>query len=62
MAMSTRTCRDCGNLLAQSARGCPHCACNIEAEEMIDRFIWRRVVPCVIVAAVAIVALAYLLR
>jgi len=62
MAMSTRTCRDCGNVLAQNARGCPRCAYNIEAEDMIERFIWRRFVPCVIVAAVAVLALAYLLR
>jgi hypothetical protein len=60
--MSTRTCRDCGNVLKESARGCPRCARNIEAENMIDRFIWRRFVPCVILVAVAVVALVYFLR
>jgi hypothetical protein len=60
--MSTRTCRDCGNVLAQSARGCPTCACNLEAEGMIDRFIWRRVAPIVVVVVFAVLALAYLWR
>ena len=62
MAMSTKTCRDCGNELEQNARGCPRCAMNMEAENMIDRLIWRRFVPGVILMAFAIVALAYLLR
>jgi len=62
MAMSTKTCRDCGNVLEQNARGCPHCAMNMEAENMIDRFIWRRFVPCIILMAFAIVALVYFLR
>jgi predicted amidophosphoribosyltransferase len=62
MAMSTKTCRDCGNELEQNARGCPRCAMNMEAENMIDRLIWRRFVPGVILMAFAIVALVYLLR
>jgi RNA polymerase subunit RPABC4/transcription elongation factor Spt4 len=45
MAMSTKTCRDCGNVLEQAARGCPRCALNFDAENKIDRFIWRRFVP-----------------
>jgi len=60
--MSTRTCRDCGNELEPKARGCPRCARNIEAENMIDRFIWRRFVPCVMVIALAVIALVYFLR
>jgi hypothetical protein len=60
--MSTKTCRDCGNVLEPNARGCPRCAMNVEAENMIDRFIWRRLVPAVILVAFAIVALVYLLR
>ena len=60
--MSTKTCRDCGNELEQNARGCPRCAMNMEAENMIDRLIWRRFVPGVILMAFAIVALVYLLR
>jgi len=55
-------CRDCGNQLEQTARGCPRCARNIEAEDMIDRFIWRRFVPSVIAAAFVVVALVYFLR
>lgn len=60
--MSKKTCRDCGNVLEQSARGCPRCAMNMEAEDMIDRLIWRRFVPGVIVVAFVVVALVYLLR
>jgi hypothetical protein len=60
--MNTKTCRDCGNVLEQTARGCPRCAMNMEAEKMIDRFIWRRFVPCIIVVALAVVVLVYLLR
>jgi len=62
MAMFTKTCRDCGNVLEQDARGCPQCAMNMEAENMIDRFIWRRLVPSVIVVAFVVVALVYFLR
>jgi len=29
---------------------------------MIDRFIWRRFVPCVMVIALAVIALVYFLR
>jgi hypothetical protein len=60
--MTTKPCRDCGNVLEQSARGCPRCAMNMEAERLIDRFIWLRVVPCLIVLAFGIVALVYFLR
>jgi hypothetical protein len=60
--MSTMTCRDCGNLLEQNARGCPRCALNLEAENMIDRFICRRVVPGVILIALLLLAWVYLLR
>jgi predicted amidophosphoribosyltransferase len=62
MAMSTRTCRDCGNVLEQDARGCPQCALNLEAENMIEQFIWRRLVPGVILVAFAVVAVVYFLR
>lgn len=43
-----KACRDCGNELDANARGCPRCALNTEAEQMIDRFIWRRLVPLLI--------------
>ena len=55
-------CRDCGNQLEQTARGCPRCARNIEAEDMIDRFICRRFVPSVIAVTFVVVALIYFLR
>ncbi|HJY28658.1 MAG TPA: hypothetical protein VJ306_11565 [Pyrinomonadaceae bacterium] len=44
-----KPCRDCGYELTTNARGCPGCARNVEAEEMIDRFIWRRLVPLLII-------------
>jgi predicted amidophosphoribosyltransferase len=62
MAMSTKTCRDCGNVLEQAARGCPRCALNFDTENKIDRFIWRRFVPFVIVLAFVVVALVYFSR
>jgi hypothetical protein len=58
--MSTKTCRDCGNVLKQSARGCPRCAMNFEAENMIERVFWS-IVPGVILVILGIIAL-YLLR
>jgi predicted amidophosphoribosyltransferase len=62
MAMSTKTCRDCSNVLEQAARGCPRCALNFDAENKIDRFIWLRFVPFVIVLAFVVVALVYFSR
>ena len=61
--MSTLSCRDCGYSLAPDARGCPQCALNLEAENMIDRVVWRRIVPVsVIVLLTATGILIYLLR
>jgi len=60
--MSTKTCRDCGNVLEQDARGCPRCAMNFEAENMIDRFIWLRILPGLVIIVLAIIALLYYLR
>ena len=61
--MTTVSCRDCGLALPPAARGCPRCALNLEAESMIDRFVWRRLVPVVIVVALALVfLLVYLVR
>jgi RNA polymerase subunit RPABC4/transcription elongation factor Spt4 len=63
MAMNQKTCRDCGNVLAEDARGCPRCALNFEAESMIDRFIWRGFVPGAIVIVLAVVVVVvYALR
>lgn len=52
-----KPCRDCGYELAANARGCPRCARNVEAEQMIDNFIWRRLVPLLIVFLLAGAAL-----
>lgn len=60
--LSDKTCRDCGNVLEQHARGCPRCAMNFEAENMIDRIIWRRLLPGVCLLVLAAAALVYLLR
>ena len=61
--MSVRICRDCDYEIEPDARGCPRCALNLEAENMIDRFVWRRFVPgLVIVNLLAVVALIYLLH
>jgi hypothetical protein len=61
--MSAKTCRDCGNVLEREARGCPRCALNFEAENMIDRFIWRLFVPSLFVVVVlAVIALLYFSR
>lgn len=60
--MSGRLCRDCGHTLEPHARGCPRCALNLEAESMIDRFIWLRLVPTFIVVVVLAVVAVFLLR
>lgn len=49
-------------MLERSARGCPRCARNIEAEDMIDRFIWRRLAPALLVIIFVAIALVYLFR
>ncbi|HET6977937.1 MAG TPA: hypothetical protein VFI24_16530 [Pyrinomonadaceae bacterium] len=55
-------CRDCGNQLDQNARGCARCARNVEAERMIDRFIWLRLVPLLMLVLLVAVGAIYLLR
>jgi predicted amidophosphoribosyltransferase len=57
--MTAKTCRDCGNVLELKARGCPRCALNFEAENMIDRFFWRRLVPGLVLLVLALIALIY---
>jgi len=47
-----KPCRDCGHLLGSAERGCPRCAMNIEAESMIERFIWRRLAPAILLVVV----------
>jgi len=62
-SISSKTCRDCGYLLPPNIRGCPSCALNLEAERMIERFIWRRFVPAVAIIAVLVAgAVFYLSR
>jgi hypothetical protein len=36
--MKLKPCRDCGELVASDARGCPRCARNLEAERMLARY------------------------
>lgn len=55
-------CRDCGNILAPDARGCPTCALNLEAENMIGRFVWRVVVPLVALAILLVLAILFFTR
>ena len=55
-------CRDCGNQLEVNARGCPRCARNVEAERMIDRFIWQRFVPLLILTSLIAAGVIFLLR
>lgn len=59
--MKPLTCRDCGYLLDSSFRGCPQCAMNLEAESMIDRFVWQRLVPVLIVVGLAIAFVVFYL-
>lgn len=54
--MNLTPCRDCGNMIDPSSRGCSTCALNLDAERMIDRFVWRRLVPAVIILAVLFLA------
>ena len=56
------TCRDCGNQLEVNARGCPRCARNVEAERMIDRFIWQRLVPMLILLLLVAAGAIFFLR
>jgi len=61
--MNPIVCRDCGRVLEAKVRGCPECALNFEAEEMIDHLIWRRILPAVVVLVlVAGMVLIYQLR
>ena len=62
-ALPLKPCRDCGHLLGANERGCPRCAMNVEAERMIDLFVWRRLLPGLIGLAIfAVVVMFYLLR
>ena len=57
--MNPILCRDCGYLLDPKSRGCPKCAMNLEAERMIDRFVWRKLVPALILLAIAVAGVLF---
>ena len=57
--MSAKTCRDCGNVLAHDARGCPRCAMNFAAESTIDRFLARFLAGLIIVILIVIAFVIY---
>jgi len=46
-------------VLEPKARGCPGCALNFEAENMIDRFVWRVVLPGALLIVMAVIACIY---
>jgi len=46
-------------VLEPKARGCPRCALNFEAENMIDRFVWRVILPGVLLIVIAVIAWIY---
>jgi hypothetical protein len=60
--MNRLICRDCGLEQDVDARGCPRCALNFEAERMIDRIVWQRIVPAVILVVLIGAVLIYLSR
>ena len=60
--MSAKPCRDCGYLLEAKMRGCPRCAMNVEAEKTVDRFIWQRAVPVILIIVLLAIAAFYFLR
>ena len=58
-AMSLKPCRDCGTMVSSTARGCPVCARNLEAERKLARYFWLIVVPAVLILSGTIAALLY---
>jgi hypothetical protein len=46
-------------VLEPEARGCPRCALNFEAENMIDRFMSRVVLPGILLIVMAMIACIY---
>jgi hypothetical protein len=46
-------------VLEQEARGCPRCALNFEAENKIDRFFWRGLLPGLFLLILALIAFFY---
>ena len=60
--MNPKTCRDCGTDLGPNSRGCPTCALNLEAEGMIDRFVFRLLISVLTIIAITIGIFLYLRR
>ncbi|HEX9425875.1 MAG TPA: hypothetical protein VF899_21735 [Pyrinomonadaceae bacterium] len=53
--MNPIPCRDCGNMIDPSSRGCPTCAMNLDAERMIDRIVlWGLLLGGIIAAAIIV--------
>ena len=59
--MQELACRDCGFALSSSARGCPRCALNLEAEHKFDRIVWTIIAPSALVLTVLLIVLAVFL-
>jgi hypothetical protein len=57
--ISLKPCRDCGAMVSSTARGCPVCARNLEAERILARYFWLIVVPAILILSVAVAALLY---
>jgi predicted nucleic acid-binding Zn ribbon protein len=60
--MKPLQCRDCGTPLEVGARGCSQCALNLEAEQMIDRFVRRTMMVIGVTVALLAGYLFYLFR
>lgn len=52
--MNKKPCRDCGYLLDATARGCPRCALNVEAETMIERVVVGVLIAFVLIVGVGL--------
>ena len=57
--MDSFPCRECGHVLSANLRDCPRCALNLEAETMIDRFVWRRLLPALVVLVIVVVGVVF---
>jgi hypothetical protein len=57
--MNLTACRDCGFMVDPNSRGCPQCALNLEAERMIDKVVWRFIIPALTLLLVGIAVVVY---
>ncbi len=55
--MNLIPCRDCGNMIDPSSRGCSTCAMNLDAERMIDKIVFYGLLVGAILTAGIIVIL-----